>query len=164
MAVDMFMKLVASGNPVKGESEDAVHTDEISVLSWSWGSSQTGSAQLSKGSGAGKAIVQDFTFSCHVNKACPTLWKMVCNGAPFDTATFVVRKAGENPLEYLTIVMTTGLISNISFSGSPADDYQACTISLNFAQVEVHYVPQVTAGSGDAEVVTKYDITKNVAS
>ena len=33
MAIDMFLKL----EPVKGESLDGKHKDEIDVLSWSWG-------------------------------------------------------------------------------------------------------------------------------
>jgi len=165
MAVDMFMKIVASGSMIEGESQDEVHTNEIDVLAWSWGTSQTGSSQLSKGSGAGKASVQDLTFSMHANKSCPTLWQMVCGGTTFDTATLVIRKAGgSEALEYIKIVMTAGLIANIAFSGTPSDDYQAVTVSLNFSSVEVHYTPQVAAGTGDAEVVTSYDIIQNKIS
>ena len=38
MAVDMFLKL----DGIKGESLDATHKDEIDVLAWSWGLSQSG--------------------------------------------------------------------------------------------------------------------------
>ncbi len=38
MAVDMFLKI----GDVKGESRDDKHKDEIDVLSWSWGMSQSG--------------------------------------------------------------------------------------------------------------------------
>ena len=37
MAVDTFAKI----GDIKGESQDAKHKDEIEVLSWSWGVSNT---------------------------------------------------------------------------------------------------------------------------
>ena len=37
MAVDMFLKL----DDVKGESKDSKHKEEMDVLAWSWGASQS---------------------------------------------------------------------------------------------------------------------------
>ena len=43
MAVDMFLKIAG----IKGESADgSTHKDEIDVLAWSWGMSQSGTAHL----------------------------------------------------------------------------------------------------------------------
>ena len=39
MAADIFAKI----GDIKGESLDAKHKDEVEVLSWSWGVTQTGS-------------------------------------------------------------------------------------------------------------------------
>ena len=39
MAVDMFLKV---SNNIKGESKDHKHKDEIDVLAWSWGVSNSG--------------------------------------------------------------------------------------------------------------------------
>ena len=41
MAVDMFIKI----GDVKGESKDKTHKEEIDVLAWSWGVSNSGCAQ-----------------------------------------------------------------------------------------------------------------------
>ena len=49
MATDIFAKI----GDIKGESLDAKHKDEVEVLSWSWGVSQSGT--LSPGGGAGRA-------------------------------------------------------------------------------------------------------------
>ncbi|MBP5150000.1 type VI secretion system tube protein Hcp, partial [Pseudomonas protegens] len=38
MAVDIFIKI----GDIKGESMDKAHKDEIDVLNWSWGMSQSG--------------------------------------------------------------------------------------------------------------------------
>ncbi|MGV8719825.1 type VI secretion system receptor/chaperone Hcp, partial [Pseudomonas aeruginosa] len=49
MAVDMFIKI----GDVKGESKDKTHAEEIDVLAWSWGMSQSGSMHMGGGGGAG---------------------------------------------------------------------------------------------------------------
>ena len=48
MASDIFAKI----GDIKGESRDAKHKDEIEVLSWSWGVTQTGSVTRGAGGGA----------------------------------------------------------------------------------------------------------------
>ncbi|WP_200822635.1 type VI secretion system tube protein Hcp, partial [Caballeronia arationis] len=69
MAVDMFLKL----GDIKGESADAVHSEEIEVLDWSWGVLQTGSTHSGTGGGTGTASVHDLSFSKYVDKASPTI-------------------------------------------------------------------------------------------
>src|SRR4029077_11299318 len=101
MAVDMFIKI----GTLKGESKDKTHKEEIDVLAWSWGMSNSGSAHLGGGAGAGKVNVQDLSFTKYIDNSSPDLMLACCNGKHFDKATLVVRKAGENPLEYLTINM-----------------------------------------------------------
>jgi type VI secretion system secreted protein Hcp len=59
MAVDMFIKI----GDLKGEAQDKIHKDEIDVLSSSWGVSNSGSAHVGLGAGAGKASIQDLSFS-----------------------------------------------------------------------------------------------------
>ena len=158
MAVDMFMKIVVGGSALDGESLDKHHKGEIEVLGWSWGTSQTGSSHSGPGSGAGKASVQDLTFTMNANKSCANLWQMVCGGTHFDEADLTLRRAGgTDALEYMKVVMKKGLVSNIAFSGG-LDDHQSITVSLNFGYVEIHYTPQVNEGSGDAETVVYYDI------
>ena len=50
MAVDYFLKL----DGIQGESVDEKHKDEIQIMSFSWGGSQTSSVAGTGGSGAGK--------------------------------------------------------------------------------------------------------------
>src|SRR5476649_1648275 len=102
MALDMFIKIGA----LKGESADAKHPGEIDVLAWSWGMSNSGSTHQGSGSGAGKVNVQDISFTKYIDKSSPDLILAACNGKHFDKATLVVRKAGEKPLEYLTVTMS----------------------------------------------------------
>jgi hypothetical protein len=59
MAVDMFIKI----DTVDGEAQDTKHKKEIDVLSWWWGMSNSGSADVGGGAGAGKVNVDDLTFA-----------------------------------------------------------------------------------------------------
>src|SRR6266436_6443220 len=100
MAVDMFLKI----DDIKGESLDHAHKDEIQVLSWSWGMTQSGATHEGAGSGAGKVNVQDLTFSHYVDTSSPNLIKFCCNGKHFKTALLTVRKAGgDKQVEYVKI-------------------------------------------------------------
>src|SRR5881628_2321709 len=101
MAVDMFIKI----GEIEGETHDKVYGPKkfIDVLAWSWGMSNSGSAHVGGGAGAGKVNVQDLSFTKYVDKTSPDLMLACCNGKHFDKATLVVRKAGEHPLEYITI-------------------------------------------------------------
>jgi type VI secretion system secreted protein Hcp len=82
MAVDMFLKL----NGLTGESKDKVHTNEIDVLSWSWGMTNNGSAHVGGGAGSGKVSVQDLTLSKFVDSSSPKLMLGCCNGKHFPDA------------------------------------------------------------------------------
>jgi len=158
MAMDQFLKV----DDIKGEAVDDSHPDEIQVLAWSWGMSQSGTTHSGPGGGAGKVNVQDLSFTHYLDKASPNLMKMCCSGKHFEEATLVVRKAGGAALEYLKIVMKHGIISSISTGGSGGEDRLTENVTLNFAEFETSYVPQMADGSGDAEVTVGWDIAKNV--
>jgi len=158
MAVDMFLKI----DDIKGESVDDVHTDEIDIIAWSWGLSQSGSTHSGPGAGAGKVNVQDLSFTHYVDKATPNLVKMCCDGSHFSEATLVIRKAGGEALEYLKIIMEEGIISSVSTGGSGGEDRLVCNVTLNFSKFKTEYVPQKADGSGDASVMIGWDIAKNV--
>src|SRR5215472_13348901 len=128
MAVDMFMKIAG----VKGESQDKGHMDEIDVLAWSWGMSQSGTTHMGGGGGSGKVNVQDLSFTKYVDVSSPDLLLACCNGKHFTDATLVVRKAGENPLEYIKVKMQEVIIASVSTGGSGGEDRLTENVTLNF--------------------------------
>ena len=67
MASDIFAKI----GDIKGESLDSKHKDEIEVLSFSWGVTNTGAKAAGGGGGEGKATFQDISFVHHIDKASP---------------------------------------------------------------------------------------------
>lgn len=159
MSADMFLKM----DPIKGESRDKTHKDAMDVLAWSWGMSNSGSAHVGGGAGAGKVHVQDLSVTKYIDKASVDLMKSCCNGKHFDSATLIVRKAGENPLEYLTITMTEVLVTSVSTGGSGGEDRLTENVSLNFAKVKVDYKLQEKTGAGGAAPTMTWNIAENVS-
>ena len=157
MAHDMFIKI----DDIKGESMDAKHTGEIDILSWSWGMTQTGTAQLGPGGGAGKVQVNDLTLTKYVDRSSPILLKQCCSGKHMTMAVLVVRKAGGTPLEYLKITMEDLIVAAVTHGGGGSDDKLTENVTLNFARVKLEYVPQKKDGSGDASIPMGWDIAAN---
>jgi type VI secretion system secreted protein Hcp len=157
MAVDMFIKI----ETVDGESRDKVHKKEIDVLAWSWGISNSGSAHTGGGAGAGKCNVQDISFTKWVDSATPKLALACCDGKHFASATLVVRKAGEKPVEYLKIKVEEVLITSISTGGSGGEDRLTENITLNFAKVSLDYVPQDEKGAAGTAIPMAWSIVEN---
>jgi type VI secretion system secreted protein Hcp len=157
MAADMFLKL----DDVKGESKDSKHKEEIDVLAWSWGLSQSGSTHTGTGGGAGKVNVQDISITKHVDKSSPNLLKFCCNGKHFKECVLTVRKAGEQPVEYIKLTLKEVIISSVSTGGSGGEDHLTENVSLNFAEFKFEYTPQKDDGSAGSAIEAHWNIPKN---
>lgn len=160
MSVDYFLKLEG----IEGESQDDAHRDEIDILSWSWGMSQSGTMHVARGGGAGKVSVSDLNIVKFVDKASPILAQRNASGKHIPKGTLVCRKAGESPLEYLTIKLENILISSYNVGGSDGDERLSENVSLNFAKCEYSYVPQMDDGTGGPEVIFSLNIPTNVVT
>ena len=158
MAVDMFIKI----GDIKGESRDSKHKEEIDVLAWSWGMSNSGTAHLGGGAGAGKVNVQDLSLTKYIDASSNALITAACNGKHYPEAVLVVRKAGEKPLEYIKITLNEVLITSVSTGGSGGEDRLTENVTLNFAKFKYEYTPQKADGSGDAAKTATWDIAANV--
>jgi type VI secretion system secreted protein Hcp len=159
MASDIFAKI----GDIKGESLDSKHRDEIDVMSFSWGASQSGAAAATGGAGAGKVQFQDFHFTSNTNKASPVLLKACATGEHIKEATITVRKAGERPLEFLIIKMNDVLISSYQVGGGAGanEALPLDQVSMVFSKVDYSYYPQKADGSADAPVTFRFDIKGN---
>jgi type VI secretion system secreted protein Hcp len=156
MASDIFAKI----GTIQGESTDVKHKNEIDVLAWSWGVTQTGSMAHGGGGGSGKASFQDLNFTHHIDKATPLLLKACATGQHIPDATITVRKAGKGQQEYLIIKLTDVLIAGVALSVAEGAA-TAENVSLQFAKVDLEYKPQKADGSLEPGLHFKYDITAN---
>jgi type VI secretion system secreted protein Hcp len=155
MAVDIFLKL----DPIKGESLDDKHKDEIEVLSWSWGVTNEGAMRGGSGGGEGKASFHDLSFTHNIDKASPALLKACATGLHMKEATITHRKAGKGQQEFLIVKMNDVIITSVT-NGESADGHSE-NVSLAFAKVDLEYRPQKADGSLDAGIHFKYDIKGN---
>ncbi len=176
MAVDMFIKI----GDFKGESVDKKKEDWIDVLAWSWGLSNSGTTHQGGGGGAialhvvdggqgggggaGKANVQDLSFTKYVDSCTHNLIGSAFSGKHVPKANLVVRKAGGKgaPVEYIKIEMTEVLITSVSTGGSGGEDRLTENVTLNFAHVKLEYTPQKPDGSAGTALPVVLDIASNV--
>ena len=141
--LDAFLKL----GDLKGESPVEGFEEQIQVLSWSWGMSQTGTTHLGTGGGAGKVNVQDMAVTHYMDTASPSIVQACCNGKHFPEAIMTLRKAGENPLEYLTLTLSDVIITSVSDGGSEGEERNTENFTLNFGKFKYSYQPQDNKGA-----------------
>ncbi len=149
MAGDLFIKL----GDITGESKADGHVGEIEIMSWSWGSTQSGSTRGISGSTAGKVNVQDLTFTKLVDTATPNVLGAVCTGSSFPLALLTCEKSagnGKKPVQYLKIKLKDVLVSSHAIGGSQGSDTHTETITLNFSAVECTYTPMNADGTPGA--------------
>jgi type VI secretion system secreted protein Hcp len=157
MASDMFLKI----DGIKGESQDKAHKGEIDVLQWSFGASNSGTFHSGSGGGSGKATVRDFVFKKQVDAASPELLKHILTGRHFTEAKLVVRKTGDTPLEYLTLVMKKVLVAMVDIESDPKTGILNEIIILNFAGLQYAYTSQNAKGGKEDFYSFGYDIAGN---
>lgn len=154
MAVDMVLKLEG----IVGESAVADHNDEIDILSYAWGATQTGSFDVGKGGGTGKVNIQDMSFIKFEDKATTELMKHCVRGIHIPTGKLTCRKAGDKPLDYLVIDLKDILVSSVSHGGSSDSDRRSESFSINFREFEIKYTVQSKTGAADTTTSFSHDI------
>jgi type VI secretion system secreted protein Hcp len=154
---NVFLKLT----DVTAESQDQTHAEEIEVQSWSWGVSQSGTMHAGTGGGSPAMHVQDLSFTKFVDKASPVLMKFCANGKHIDEGILTIRKAGEDPQEFLIITMKHIIVSSGQTGGSGNDPQMIESYSLNFGEIHLEYMPQKEDGTLDAAVEFTIDIPAN---
>ncbi|MEJ8813339.1 type VI secretion system tube protein Hcp [Variovorax ureilyticus] len=157
MSQDIFLKLAG----ISGESQDASHKDEIEILRWDWSISQQSSMHSGSGGGAGKATVSDLNFDHYVDRASPNLMKYCLTGKHIDTATLVVRKAGDSPLEFLKLTIGDVIVTRVTPMLTDTMARAREGVSLSFARVKQEYVMQNQQGGSGGTVTASFDIQQN---
>jgi type VI secretion system secreted protein Hcp len=161
MAVRCFLKI--EGPDLDGEAQIDGHENEIEVLSWSWGLSQTVSMHQAGGGGAGKASVKDLELSKYVDAATPKLVLACLSGTQFRSATLTcLRVGGEGDrIPYAVIAMRRVIVRAVDAGGASGDEPFTDDLSLNFAEVIVRYTRQNQDGSAGEEVAIGWSIREN---
>ena len=157
MAVDMFLDL----DGVKGESVDKAHKGKIDILSWNWGLSNSGTFHHGSGGGAGKATFNDISITKYIDAASPNIMLFCANCKHIAKGKIIVRKAGENPLEYLHIDFEKVMVASYRTGGSGGEERLTENITLNFAKVKIEYTTQAEKGGKGTPHAFSWDISAN---
>ena len=153
--VDYFLKI----DGIDGEAQDKTHKNEIQLESWSFGATQSGTAAVGMGMGAGKVQMGDFHFVMRSNKASPKLFLACADGEHIKKAVLTCRKAGKEQQEYLKFTFTECLVSSYQTGGSSHSDVLPLDqISLNFGKIEFEYKEQKADGTLGGAVKSGYDL------
>jgi type VI secretion system secreted protein Hcp len=140
---NIFLKLT----DITGESKDATHPDEIEVLSWSWGLTQSATFGAGGGGGGVHMNVQDLSFSANISKATTALAKKCANGTHIPEGTLTIRKAGEDPQEFLVFTLEKIIVSSYQTGGASEQAQMIESFSLNIAKVKMEYKTQQDDGT-----------------
>jgi type VI secretion system secreted protein Hcp len=155
--VDYFLKVEG----VEGESTHEGHRNEIDVLSWNWGVSNSGSFGSGGGGGAGKATFSDISITKTLDKSSPILFKMCATGQHIEEVKLKGSKILTNKKiseDYYTITLSDVVVSSYQQSGSSGDQIPTESISFNFAKIKVEYKPQNPDGTLGDPVIAEYDL------
>src|SRR4051812_30919010 len=105
----MFIKIEGGRmGPIKGESADLSHPDEIQIKSWTWGMRGNASATIAAAgkSGSNQISVNELVFTKAVDSATTGLMSALRSNEVIKKAVLTVRKAGgTSPVEYLKITL-----------------------------------------------------------
>lgn len=159
MAGALFLKLEG----IDGEATDKEHEKEITVLSYSWGSSSPVSSGAG-GTSAGKVSVEDLNVVKFMDTASPNLWLRCCSGEVIPTGVLTVQRAGADKTQALVFELEKIFVSSYHTSGdADSGGLPTESITLAFNSITYKYTSQDKDGNPEAEVEVGWNIAENVA-
>src|SRR5665213_1566562 len=158
MAVDYFLKL----DGIQGESADEHHKNEIQIMSFSWGGSQTSSVAGTGGSGAGKVDLSDFSIMVNFDKATPKFFKSMCAGTHIKTGELSAIKSGAEGKPYLKVDFKELFVSSLQISAS--SEIPTVSVSFTYNEIKMDYSMQNEQGNITSTGPVTYDLKANKLS
>ncbi len=156
--LDYFLKI----DGIDGESADVRHQGEIQLMAWNFGAtSPTSPGSGGGGGGAGKVTVHDLHVTKATDKASVRLFVACCTGEKLKSATLVCRRAGKGQPEFFKVILTNVAVSDYEVAADAASTMPLEQVTLGFARIEIHYVPQNPDGSPGADIVGGWDLLQN---
>lgn len=156
---DMFLKIEGTRQgPIKGDSVDPNHTDEIEVLGWDWGMDVSAA---SFAAAQARTTMKELVVRKRVDRATTALMSALRANEPLKKAVLSVRKAGgASSVDYLKITIEKARVMSHRIGaftdGSP--DVQE-ELRLAFFKVNVQYQPQTAQGGGGGATTFETEIT-----
>nr|WP_255692544.1 type VI secretion system tube protein Hcp [Luteimonas sp. XNQY3] len=156
----MHIKFGKGKVTIGGSSDHAKHKDEVPVLAWSWGLSNSADLHNSSVSAGGKAHVQDISLTKYVDSSSHALLQAAATGARIEEAWLYVTNATGEQTDYVTIHLSNGvMVTSVSTGGSGGEDRLTENVTLHFGKFKYGFQPQKPDGAKDgAAKEFTYDI------
>ncbi len=158
MAVDYFLQLTS----INGESVDQNFPNQISVLSFSWGGTQTTSVAGTGGSGAGKVSLNEFSITKYYDSSSPEIFKSMVVGTHITTGTLSAVKSGASGQAFLKITLGELFVTSQQISAST--EIPTETVSFSYNTIKVDYSKQNEQGNLTSVGPVSYDLKANKQS
>jgi type VI secretion system secreted protein Hcp len=145
---DIFLHVQTKrAGKVKGEAAAPDHEDDIVIASWNWGLS-AGSA-MGSGKGTARRAYKHLTVFKGIDSASTALMSALATNDEVKEARLAMRKAGEEQIDFFTIVLGGARVSAIEIEvddhGTPVE-----RVEFSFTKVEVEYRRQEGSGQSGA--------------
>lgn len=145
--------------PIPGGSRDEKHKDEMEILSWQHGFSQSmGGAASSEGGPVGRAKHQLLHLTKMADGSMPELLKAMDGGDPLKKAILSCYRAnGKKSHLYLKVELENVRIANFDFSAG-GDSLPVESFALDYGAVTYTYTPLKPDGSPAGNKAVKMDL------
>lgn len=160
--VHMFLKIEgARQGPIRGESSDTLHTNEIEVVGWSWGMDCDGDWYQNKNSkDGGRTTIHELAITKRVDSASTALMSALRNNEPIKKAVLTVCKvSGGAALEYFTITIEKARVISHRIMGVGSPELNE-DVRFSFQKVMVEYRIQGVTGSSRGTTTFETEIIK----
>lgn len=154
MANDIFLKI----DGIKGEATDVNHPNEVEILSWTWGVSESFISSAGSGVVGGIPKIANLVVSKQVDKASPNLLRACLKVKHIKDVVLTQRRPGAGKVNFLTITLQDVLIASLNDVEPGAAATPTETVAFNFAKVIYEYVPKKPNGQPDTPVTLKWDV------
>lgn len=139
---DFFLKIdTERGGTVKGEAQDREHKDEIELIGWAWGLSQSTTAT---GMRKGRAAVHQLVVRKRADSATTALMGAVARNDKIKTAVLTARRAGNGQQTFLKMTLRNAYVTSFEIEGEGGIDGPGTVerLKIAFEKVTVDYTPQ----------------------
>jgi type VI secretion system secreted protein Hcp len=147
------------GSAIIGETQDSFHTDEIQVLTYSYGVSNQNVGTSGKGGEKSQSEPQSAVLKTVFSKASPLLFIMAARGDKFKYATISVRKLGivdKSDADYVQVQFGEVYITDYSV-GAGDGLLQTEQFTLKYQTLDIAYRQQMGNGTLQSPICKAYD-------
>jgi type VI secretion system secreted protein Hcp len=157
-AADAFIKF----SEVRGDCAIKGHEGEVSIVSWSWGTSSSAAGHVGGGSGSGKAQIQDLKITKAVDSSSPKFVEALLSGKQMRSGTISVQLPGNASSRFIQINLRDVIVTSVKVTDAGAGSAIPLEeITLSFGWIEYIVTPMDRSGRPGAAVTVKYDVKTN---